>query len=76
MKKQLFLAIFTILGFLHINAQDSGDFEFGIHSGLNLANVTVSEGQTDTNTRVAFNAGISSEYYFSDRWGFKSKTCL
>jgi opacity protein-like surface antigen len=73
MKKQLFLAIFTILGFLHINAQDSGDFEFGIHSGLNLANVTVSEGQTDTNTRVAFNAGISSEYYFSDRWGLKAK---
>ena len=73
MKKQLFLAIFAILAFLNVNAQDNGDFEFGIHSGLNLANITVSEGQTDTNTRVAFNAGVSSEYYFSDRWGIKAK---
>ncbi|MER3318538.1 MAG: porin family protein [Allomuricauda sp.] len=73
MKKQLFLATFAILGFLNVNAQDSGDFEFGIHSGLNLANVTVSEGQTNTNTRASFNAGVSSEYYFSDRWGLKAK---
>src|SRR6056297_2972656 len=73
MKKQVSLAILSMLAMLYVNAQDSGDFEFGIHSGLNLANVTVSEGQTDTNTRVSFNAGISSEYYFSDRWGLKAK---
>jgi len=32
-----------MLAFLNVNAQDSKDFEFGIHSGLNLANVAVAQ---------------------------------
>ncbi|WP_437400014.1 porin family protein [Flagellimonas lutimaris] len=73
MKKQLSLVILSMIAFLHVNAQDGGDFEFGMHSGLNLANVIISDGLSDTNTRVSFNAGISGEYYFSDRWGLKGK---
>jgi len=73
MKTQLSFLLLGMLTFLSINAQDGGDFEFGINSGLNLANVSSIDGENSANTRVAFNVGVSGEYYFSDRWGLKTK---
>lgn len=55
------------------NAQDKGDLELGINLGLNLANISTVDNQITASSRVAFNVGASGEYYFSDRWGIKTK---
>lgn len=73
MKKRLFITALSIFGILTSNAQDSGEFELGIGLGLNLANVSTIDGQNNTSSLTSFNAGVSGEYYFSDRWGFKAK---
>ena len=73
MKKQLFITALAIFGILTSNAQDSGDFELGVGLGLNLTNVSTIVGQDNASSRTAFNAGVSGEYYFSDRWGLKAK---
>ena len=73
MKKLSLITALTIFGILASNAQDSGDFELGIGLGLNLANVSTIDGQNNASSRIAFNAGVSGEYYFSDRWGLKAK---
>lgn len=41
--------------------------------GLNLTNVSTIVGQDNASSRTSFNAGVSGEYYFSDRWGLKAK---
>jgi len=73
MKKLSLITALTIFGILASHAQDSGDFELGIGLGLNLANVSTIDGQNNASSRIAFNAGVSGEYYFSDRWGLKAK---
>lgn len=73
MKKQLLIITTYLFTLYSINAQDKGDFEFGGHLGLNLANVSTIYGQEITDARVAFNIGALGEYYFSDRWGVKMK---
>jgi opacity protein-like surface antigen len=73
MKKQLLIITTCLFTLYSINAQDKGDFEFGGHLGLNLANVSTIYGQEITDARVAFNIGALGEYYFSDRWGVKMK---
>lgn len=71
--KQLTAIAITALWVFTTNAQDNGDFEFGVNAGLNLTNVSTIDGQSNANSRIAFNAGASGEYYFSDRWGIKAK---
>ena len=73
MKKQLLIITTCLFTLYSINAQDKGDFKFGGHLGLNLANVSTIYGQEITDARVAFNIGALGEYYFSDRWGVKMK---
>ncbi len=73
MKKQLLIITTCLFTLFSINAQDKGDFEFGGHLGLNLANVSTIYGQDNLKSRVAFNVGALGEYYFSDRWGVKMK---
>ncbi|MDT0293105.1 porin family protein [Mesonia ostreae] len=73
MKKQLLIITTCLFTLFSINAQDKGDFEFGGHLGLNLANVSTIYGQDNTDARVAFNIGALGEYYFSVRWGVKMK---
>jgi len=53
-------------------AQTKGNTEFGVNIGLNGATVTTNQ-YTNTSYRTGFNAGVSGEYYFSDRWGVKVK---
>ncbi|MAN27537.1 MULTISPECIES: porin family protein [Mesonia] len=73
MKKQFLIAALAFLGILTSNAQNSGDIELGIGLGVNLANVSTIDGLSNTSFRTSFNAGVSGEYYFSDRWGVKAK---
>lgn len=71
MKKILF-TLFAILSFSIINAQsDKGDFTIAPQIGLNLSNYSSSE-NLNNKLRVAFNAGVITEYYFNDRWSFRS----
>ncbi len=72
MKAQILLITTFLISILTLSAQDNGDFEFGINSGLNLSNVSTSGGES-TSSRVSFNIGASGEHYFSDRWGIKFK---
>lgn len=71
--KKLFLTVFiTILGLINVNAQnDSGEFTLAPQLGLNLSNYTSNE-NLNNKIRTAFNAGVIAEYYFSDRWSFRS----
>lgn len=73
MNKLLFITVLTIFGTFNINAQDQGDFEFGGGFGLNVSNVSTADGQDSTSSLISFNAGLTGEYYFSDRWGVKIK---
>lgn len=53
-------------------AQEKGDFEFGFNTGLNVATVT-SGTDTNSDSRIGFNAGAFGDYFFSDRWSIKVK---
>lgn len=56
---------------LSMNAQDKGNFEFGLGGGLNRSSVSSSSGSADIST--SFNIHGSAEYYFSESWGIKAK---
>ncbi|KAB8152926.1 outer membrane beta-barrel protein [Kordia sp. TARA_039_SRF] len=72
MKKLLLSIAFVCFCFMQLEAQEKGTFEFGVGGGLNF--VSVSDVQSNsTATRTAFNFGVTGEYYFSDRWGIKSR---
>ena len=73
MKKQLLITVFAIFGLLTTNAQDKGGFELGLGLGVNISNVSTIDGQENASSKTSINAGASGEYYFSDRWGVKTK---
>lgn len=73
MKKQLLITAFAIFGLLTTNAQDKGGFELGLGLGVNISNVSTIDGQENASSKTSINAGASGEYYFSDRWGVKTK---
>lgn len=50
---------------------DKGDFTLSPQLGLNLSNYSSSENLSNK-IRVAFNAGLIGEYYFSNRWSFRT----
>lgn len=65
--------IFTLLIALplFLNAQNKGDFELSIGGGPSLA--VVYGGDVDGfRVRNASMWGVTGEYYFNERWGFKS----
>ncbi len=72
MKKRLLIIVFVLVGMTKMNAQEKGDIELGFDMGVNLSVVSDGNGNA-TDLKVGFNAGGSGEYYFSDRWGIKSK---
>jgi len=69
MKKLVLIGLF-VLGFSAV-AQEKGNVEFGVTVGYSSANVTTGYFQSETSS--GFNAGVSAEYYFSDRWGIKGR---
>ncbi len=72
MRKITFIAL--LLSFITIQAQDKGDIEIGGNIGLNGSNIAVNGNETgQTDTRTSFNIAATGEYYFSDRWGIKTK---
>jgi opacity protein-like surface antigen len=73
MKKLLFVALITLVGFANVNAQEKGDFEIGGGLGLNISNVSTIDGGDNTSSKLSFNIGASGEYYLSQRWGIKAK---
>lgn len=53
---------------------DKGDVELGLGVGLNFSTVNVpSDNNRSTDSKTALNFAFVGEYYFSDRWGIKSK---
>lgn len=74
MKKLVFTAAIAVLGFTSVNAQEKGDFEMGVGLGVNSSNVVYgADAENATNSNIGINAAASGEYYFSDRWGIKTK---
>jgi opacity protein-like surface antigen len=73
MKKLLCIASISIFGILNGYSQNKGDIELGVGAGINFTNVSSYDGEDNAAYLTALNAGISGEYYFSDRWGLKSK---
>jgi len=71
--KQIFIC-FLFLTFVSAKSQEKGDYELGLSSGLNIANVVRVDGLSNTSNSVnSINFSFSGEYYFSDRWGFRPK---
>ena len=71
MKKPLFVVV-CFLAITALSAQNkSGDFTLAPQLGLNLSNYTSSE-NLNNKVRTAFNVGVIAEYYFNDRWSFRS----
>ena len=66
MKKILLLAVFTVLGFVNVNAQE---IKFGAKGGLNFASVSGDTKGTDVVT--AFNFGVMSEIPISEKFSFQ-----
>lgn len=73
MKKNLLITALSLIGIFSANAQNKGDFELGLGVGLNVSNVSTIDNQDNASSLISFNAGVSGEYYFSDRWGVKAK---
>ncbi|ANI90208.1 hypothetical protein A9P82_13470 [Arachidicoccus ginsenosidimutans] len=53
--------------------QIKGKVEYGVAIGIGGATVSDGNGNTNNSDRTVFNAGISADYYFSDRWSLKGK---
>jgi len=52
-------------------AQTNGTTQFGIQVGYNSSSIT--SNNLSATFRSGFNAGVSIEHYFSERWSFKGK---
>ncbi len=66
-----FLTVLLVALPLLLSAQEKGDIELSIGGGLTLSMFYGSDSE-GYESRVAFQAGVTGEYYFSDRWGFKT----
>lgn len=69
--KKHYLLVFALCCYFLTNAQDQGDFEYGIFAGLNVSNVSTIDNQDASSSRVSFNAGVTGDYYFSERWSLR-----
>lgn len=76
MKKILFITIIIFTEIFSVNAQKESGFEIGGNIGLNVSVVTNANGVRTVKNFTSFNIGASGEYYFSDRWGLKTKLIL
>ena len=67
MKKILVLAVFTVLGFMNVNAQK---IKFGAKVGLNLSNLRgdYPTGIDEHNSKIGFHIGGFAEYEINDKF--------
>lgn len=71
MKKLLLIAVFAVFGFTANAQSDKGDFTLAPQLGVNFSTY-VSDVNVSFKTRTSFVGGVAAEYYFSDRWSFRS----
>ena len=78
MKKLLIATSIAIVSINFLKAQEKGDVELGGNFGVNFSNLEL--GRNDFNYSesriihtIGFNIAFTGEYYFSDRWGIKTK---
>lgn len=72
--KKIFTTLFVLLAAYTIaSAQTSQGTEFGVNIGYNSAYVTDGQSNQTTAFVSGFNAGVSADHYFSDRWSLKVK---
>lgn len=76
MKNVFFIAMIMLTGVFSVNAQKEGGFEFGGNLGVSTSVIATSDSQITSDNLTSFNLGVSGEYYFSDRWGLKTKLIL
>lgn len=70
MRKLLFVA-FTVFGFSLVMGQsNSGEFTLAPQIGVNFSTYSSTDASYDA--RTSFAGGVIGEYYFSDRWSFRS----
>lgn len=67
MKKNLLLAVVTVLGFTNVNAQE---IKFGAKGGLNFASIS-GNNSTGSDMVTSFNFGVLSEISISDKFSFQ-----
>lgn len=73
MKKILSTAVIILAAFSITYAQQKkGDVEFGVHIGFSASDVSNSN-LVNSSVKTAFNAGIATDFYFSNRWSLKTK---
>lgn len=74
--KKIFTTLFIALGIYGVasaQVKEKGDTEFGVEFGLNTSYVTDGGGYQQTDALAGFNAGVSGDFYFSNRWSLKVK---
>lgn len=72
MKRLLWIFIVSV-GVFACNAQKSSGFEFSGNIGWNSSVASSLSGVLTTSELSSYNVAFGVEYYFSDRWGLKSK---
>ena len=69
-KKWIVPALFLTMTAVVFCQSDKGDFTLAPQIGVNFSTYAANDVSYDA--RTAFAAGIIAEYYFSDRWSFRS----
>jgi hypothetical protein len=74
--KKLFTTLLILFSFYTISfaQQDPGTIQYGVTAGFNYSYVTATGGGiVNSGLKVGFNAGVSADYYFSEKWSLKIK---
>jgi opacity protein-like surface antigen len=72
--KKIITTLLIFSGFYSVAfAQTKNTAELGINIGYNGAGVAYSGGNETSDYTSGFNAGVSGEFYFSDRWSIQGK---
>jgi len=72
--KKIFTTLFIVLGIYGVasaQVKEKGDTEFGFDVGLNTSYITAGSGYQSTSATTGLNAGVSGDFYFSNRWSLK-----
>ncbi len=72
MKKSLLSIVIVSFVLLNVNAQNYGEFQFGIGGGVSFSSATIDD-DTETGSLTSFNVAFSTEYYVHNRLGIKAK---
>ncbi|MDR6941089.1 porin family protein [Mucilaginibacter pocheonensis] len=72
--KKIFTTIIIVFGVYtaSLAQQKKGDVELGIHIGYSFSDISNSD-FFNSSFKSAFNAGIATDFYFSNRWSLKTK---